>query len=45
MADIHLATYSLFVDTFADKRTMDLAKRANRKLNYSLSLFPVTYDL
>jgi hypothetical protein len=43
MADIHLAAYSLFVETFVDKRTLDLVRRANAQLNYNLALRRVTY--
>lgn len=45
MTDIHLATYSLFIETCVDKRTMDLARRANSTLRYDLKLQQVSYDL
>ncbi len=43
--DIHLATFALVVDVFADKRTVDFTMEVNKDLGYELSIHKVVYDL
>ena len=44
MTDNYFALYSIFIEVYLDKRAIDIVQRVNRKLQYELTLRPVTYE-